>query len=60
MARKITDEEIGKEIKKALSRLEIATDICKSVIDYFDVSERELTEGERCLLRRAKEFIGVK
>ena len=60
MARKITDDEIGKEIKKALSRLEIATDICKSVVEYFDVPERELTEGERCLLRRAKEFIGVK
>jgi len=31
MSRKITDEEIGKEIKKALDRLEIATDIIKSV-----------------------------
>ena len=53
-------KDIANELFKALSRLEIANDICKSLIDYFDVSERELTEGERCLLRRAKEFIGVK
>tara|TARA_R100000306_G_C4262474_1_gene86019 strand:- start:221 stop:403 length:183 start_codon:yes stop_codon:yes gene_type:complete len=60
MARKITDEEIGKEIKKALNRLEIGTDICKSLVDYLDVPEKELTEGERCLLKRAKEFIGIR
>ena len=53
-------KDIANELFKALSRLEIANDISKSIIDYFDVSERELTEGERCLLRRAKEFIGVK
>ena len=53
-------EEIANELWKALNKLEISTDICKSVVEYFDVPERELTEGERCLLRRAKEFIGVK
>jgi|TARA_Y100000310_G_scaffold326679_1_gene391922 hypothetical protein len=53
-------KDIANELFKALSRLEIANDICKSLIDYFDVHERELTEGERCLLRRAKEFVGVK
>ena len=53
-------KDIANELFKALSRLEIANDISKSIIDYFDVSERELTEGERCLLRRAKEFVGVK
>ena len=52
-------KNIGNELRRACNRLEISTDICKSIIDYFDVSERELTEGERCLLRRAKEFIGV-
>ena len=59
MAQKVT-EEIANELWKALNKLEISTDICKSVVEYFDVPERELTEGERCLLRRAKEFIGVK
>ena len=53
-------EEIANELWKALNKLEISNDICKSIVDYFDVPERELTEGERCLLRRAKEFIGVK
>ena len=59
MAQKVP-EEIANELWKALNKLEISTDICKSVVEYFDVPERELTEGERCLLRRAKEFIGVK
>ena len=53
-------EEITNELWKALNKLEISNDICNSIVDYFDVPERELTEGERCLLRRAKEFIGVK
>ena len=58
MSRKITDEEIGKEIKKALDRLEIATDIIKSVDGYLDIPEDELTEGERCLKKRSREFLG--
>tara|TARA_R100000049_G_C1867513_1_gene28542 strand:+ start:185 stop:367 length:183 start_codon:yes stop_codon:yes gene_type:complete len=58
MARKMTDGEIGKEIKKAMDRLEIATDIIKSVDEYLDVPDDELTEGERCLKRRSKEFLG--
>ena len=53
-------KDIANELRRACGRLEVSTDICKSLIDYFDVPERELTEGERCLLRRAKEFIGVK
>ena len=60
MARKITGDEIGKEIKKALDRLEIATDIIKSHIIYCDINERELTESERIYLHRCKEFIGVR
>ena len=60
MARKITDDEIGKEIKKALDRLEVATDIIKSHVNYCDVNERELTESERIYLHRCKEFLGVK
>ena len=58
MSRKITDEEIGKEIKKALDRLEVATDIIKSHIDYCDVNEKELTESQRIYLNRCKEFLG--
>ncbi len=54
----MTDGEIGKEIKKAMNRLEIATDIIKSVDEYLDVPDDELTEGERCLKRRSKEFLG--
>ena len=59
MARKITDEEIGKEIKKALDRLEVATDIIKYHIDYCDVNEKELTESQRIYLHRCKEFLGI-
>jgi len=53
-------KNIGNEMRRICNRLEISTDICKSLVEYYDVPERELTEGERCLLRRAKEFIGVK
>ena len=53
-------KDIGNELRRVCNRLEISTDICKSIVDYYDVSEKELTEGERCLLIRAKEFIGVK
>ena len=60
MSRKITDDEIGKEIKKALDKLEIANDIIKSYVDYCDVNEKELTESERIYLHRCKEFLGVK
>jgi len=60
MSRKITDDEIGKEIKKALDRLEVATDIIKSHVDYSDINEEELTESQRIFLHRCKEFIGVR
>ena len=60
MSRKITDEEIGKEIKKALDRLEVATDIIKSHVDYSDINEEELTESQIIFLHMCKEFIGVK
>ena len=36
MSRKITDDEIGKEIKKALKRLEDATEIIKALNEYLD------------------------
>ena len=56
--REMTDQEIGKAIEKALDRLEIATDIIKAVDEYLDIPEDELTEGERCLKKRSKEFLG--
>ena len=58
MARKITDEEIGKEIKKALDKLEVANDIIQSHVDYCDINEEELTESQRIYLNRCKEFLG--
>ena len=57
MAKKVP-EEIANELWKAVNRLEIATDIIKALDGYLDISEDELTEGERCLKRRAKEFLG--
>ena len=53
-------KDIGNELRRVCNRLEIANDIIKSIIDYYDIPEKELTEGERCLLIRSKEFIGVK
>ena len=60
MARKITDDEIGKELYKALNKLEVANDIIKSHVDYSDINEEELTESQRIYLHRCKEFLGVK
>ena len=57
MAQKVPDE-IANELWKALNKLEIATDIIKAVDGYIDIPEDELTEGERCLKRRSKEFLG--
>ena len=57
MAKKIP-EEIANELWKALTKLEVATDIIKAVDGYLDISDDELTEGERCLLRRSREFLG--
>ena len=59
MAQKIPDE-ITYELYKALNRLEIATDIIKSYLEYCDINEKELTESERIYLHRCKEFLGVK
>jgi|TARA_Y100000296_G_C5082562_1_gene210701 hypothetical protein len=53
-------EEIANELWKALNKLEVSTDIIKAVVGYLDIPEEELTEGERCLLRRSKEFLGEK
>ena len=57
MARKITDDEINKEIKKALHRLETATDIIKSWVIYMN---SHLSPSEEILVKRSKEFLGEK
>ena len=57
MARKITDDEISKEIKKALHRLETATDIIKSWVTYMN---SHLSPSEEILVKRSKEFLGEK
>ena len=57
MSRKITDDEIGKEIKKALDRLEYATELLKMWVEYMD---SDLSEAEEILVGKSKEFLGVK
>ena len=57
MSRKITDDEIGKEIKKALDRLEYATELLKMWVEYMD---SDLSEAEQILVDKCKEFLGEK
>ena len=57
MSRKITDDEIGKEIKKAIDRLEYATELLKMWVEYMD---SDLSEAEEILVSKSKEFLGVK
>ena len=57
MSRKITDDEIGKEIKKAIERLEYATELLKMWVEYMD---SDLSEAEEILVYKSKEFLGVK
>ena len=57
MSRKITDDEIGKEIKKALDRLEYATELLKMWVEYMD---SDLSEAEEILVNKSKEFLGIK
>ena len=57
MAKKVP-EEIANELWKAVNRIEIATDIIKAVNGYLDIPDDELTEGERCLKKRSREFLG--
>ena len=53
-------KDIGNELRRVCNRLEIANDIIKSIVGYLDLPEDQLTEGERCLLIRSKEFLGEK
>ena len=56
MSRKITDDEIGKEIKKAIERLEYATELLKMWVEYMD---SDLSEAEEVLVNKSKEFLGI-
>ena len=55
--REMTDDEIGKEIEKALNRLETATDIIKSCVIYM---KSHHSPSEEILVKRCKEFLGEK
>ena len=57
MSRKITDDEISKEIKKAIDRLEYSTELLKMWVEYMD---SDLSEAEKILVSKSKEFLGVK
>jgi hypothetical protein len=57
MSRKITDDEISREIKKAIERLEYATELLKMWVEYMD---SDLSEAEEILVNKSKEFLGVK
>ena len=57
MSRKITDDEISKEIKKAINRLEYSTELLKMWVEYMD---SHLCEAEEILVNKSKEFLGVK
>ena len=57
MSRKITDDEISKEIKKAIDRLEYSTELLKMWVEYMD---SDLNEAEEILVSKSKEFLGVK
>ena len=56
MAQKIP-EELTLELWKAINRLEIATDIIKSWVDYMN---SHLSPSEEILVERSKEFLGEK
>ena len=56
MAKKVP-EEIAIQLWNLTNKVEIANEIIKSIVDYYDIPEDELTEGERCLLRRSKDFL---
>ena len=57
MSRKITDDEISKEIKKAIDRLEYSTELLNMWVEYMD---SDLSEAEKILVTKSKEFLGEK
>tara|TARA_Y100000310_G_C20345734_1_gene651934 strand:+ start:408 stop:584 length:177 start_codon:yes stop_codon:yes gene_type:complete len=57
MAKRVP-KDIANEIYKAVTKLEVANELIKSWVEYYDI--KELTESERLLLGRSKEFLGIK
>ena len=56
MAKKVP-EELANELWKALNRLEYATELIKMWVEYMD---SDLSEAEKILVERSKEFLGAK
>ena len=56
MAKKIP-EELANELWKAINRLEYATELLKMWVEYMD---SDLTEAEKILVNKSKEFLGEK
>ena len=54
MAKKVP-EEIANELWKALTRLEVATEIIKAWVGYMN---SHLSDTEKLLVRKSKEFLG--
>ena len=48
-------EEIANELWKALTKLEVATEIIKAWIGYMN---SHLSDTEKLLVRKSKEFLG--
>ena len=48
-------EEIANELWKALTRLEVATEIIKAWVGYMN---SHLSETEKLLVKKSKEFLG--
>ena len=57
MARKITEDEISREMQKALDRYEEAIELLKMWVEYMD---SDLSEAEKILVKKCKEFLGEK
>jgi len=48
-------EEIANELWKALTKLEVATEIIKAWVGYMN---SHLSDTEKLLVRKSKEFLG--
>lgn len=56
MAQKVPNE-IANELYKAINRLEVATELIKMWVEYLD---SDLSEAEKILVKKCKEFLGEK
>jgi len=56
MAKKVPTD-IANELYKAINRLEYATELLKMWVQYMD---SDLSEAEKILVKKSKEFLGEK